>query len=415
MPEQVAVYAFTPSEVAKLIERKVLEIDSAFKEPSFIIIRGILGNLRNDSRYQSYYTTIRDTAGVTVSNVEIPKTLIKDIAAFQHKEVEAGGLLKLRVEKGRDILSFAFSVARIELVKELSEVVVEQEATLSELLKVHLRDLRPFPSQDSYSIAVVHGHTTQVKDEFERQLYLDGNSGEKLKVAYYPTNITSSPHIRQALHNAAGDIIVVMRGGGGAAQFEVFNDFELLKAWVMKDAYKISAIGHSKDRTFFDHFASQSCDTPTHAGIFIRQNIESLRALVKIEEITHKHKKDLENTHKEYAQKIETLNKEKDAALKELQTKSETMQGQFTKAFIEKDATINQLNVSLKEKEGELKNVEQKIELAVKKALSVADGRIIALQTELDTAKKQLKNSQTTMIAIAILAVVIIAVLFLLR
>ena len=83
----------------------------------------------------------------------------------------------------------------------------------------------------------------------------------------------SADELREAVAGAQGfDIVALIRGGGARAEFEPLNDVGLLRAWMEKNAYTVSAIGHSGDSTLLDAVSDASCETPTAAGAYIRES-----------------------------------------------------------------------------------------------------------------------------------------------
>jgi exonuclease VII large subunit len=83
----------------------------------------------------------------------------------------------------------------------------------------------------------------------------------------------SADEVRKAFAGAEGfDVVALIRGGGAQAEFEPLNDVGLLRAWMEKNAYTVSAIGHSGDSTLLDAVSDASCETPTAAGAYIRES-----------------------------------------------------------------------------------------------------------------------------------------------
>src|SRR5215208_5820837 len=83
----------------------------------------------------------------------------------------------------------------------------------------------------------------------------------------------SADEVRMAVAGAEGfDVVALIRGGGAQAEFEPLNDVGLLRAWMEKNAYTVSAIGHSGDSTLLDAISDASCETPTAAGSFVRES-----------------------------------------------------------------------------------------------------------------------------------------------
>ena len=83
----------------------------------------------------------------------------------------------------------------------------------------------------------------------------------------------SADEVREAVAGIEGfDVVALIRGGGARAEFEPLNDVRLLRTWMEKNAYTVSAIGHSGDSTLLDAVSDASCETPTAAGAYIRES-----------------------------------------------------------------------------------------------------------------------------------------------
>jgi exonuclease VII large subunit len=86
-------------------------------------------------------------------------------------------------------------------------------------------------------------------------------------------NMSSADEVREAVAGAEGfDVVALIRGGGAQADFEPLNEVGLLRVWMEKSAYTVSAIGHSGDSTLLDAVSDASCETPTAAGAYIRES-----------------------------------------------------------------------------------------------------------------------------------------------
>lgn len=390
-------FVYTIAEVLEIIRRKIQEYDINLKEPYFLAVRGVLGSV-SPTKYSVYYKVpFKDTEG-NVITVDIPKAL-GEITAYQQKEVIIYGFLKSNIYT--NTLSLFIHATRIQPVVEMSQEVKEQEATLMELLSFHQRDIKPFPDLDSYRISVIHGISSDVKSDFERQLKPEQETD--IKITYTPINITSADSLKEIIKADKADILVVIRGGGSDGQFEVFNDYELVKEWVSKDAYKIAALGHTRNRTLLDTFASQSCDNPTDAGAFIRKNIDALKALKKLEEAANKHKKEMEEAHKDFENKLQELQKTKDVGIKELTEKLE-------KALKDSEQSIKDSNAKLenayKEKEQLSKDIAGKLE--------TKESDIRQLLAGLAKKDSQLKKANV-LLAVAVVAIVALLIVLYLR
>ncbi|MBF0537094.1 MAG: exodeoxyribonuclease VII large subunit [Nitrospirae bacterium] len=71
------------------------------------------------------------------------------------------------------------------------------------------------------------------------------------------------------------DIVVVVRGGGGAADLDCFDSYPIGRQVAMMSIPVISGIGHERDKTVVDAVAHMTVKTPTAAAAFL---IERLRA-----------------------------------------------------------------------------------------------------------------------------------------
>ena len=154
----------------------------------------------------------------------------------------------------------------------------EADRSLSSVLRGYRRFRVSFPTPQAedgaagvLSVCVIHPVSGQVLDDFLGQLGETG--GVSVEVHALGANMSSADEVREAVAGAEGfDIVALIRGGGAQAEFEPLNDVGLLRAWMEKNAYTVSAIGHSGDSTLLDAVSDASCETPTAAGAYIRES-----------------------------------------------------------------------------------------------------------------------------------------------
>jgi exonuclease VII large subunit len=310
-------FIYKPTEIWKILERKANKIlsDSDFK--MLVAIDGILGTAEN-TKYSIYYgVPLRDELG-SVINLDIPKKIYEQNEGYQNKEVIVWGLLKSKFWQEK--LQFAVDVTRIEPKIKLNEEFQEQEKKLSDFLRTYRRETKPFPNAENYFISVIHPKSGLTKDDLDGQL----EGLENINKKYLEVDILSVDEIVNAINNSLGDILVVIRGGGTPSDFEIFNDFNLLDAWIKKDAFRISALGHTGNQTYLDIFSDVSVATPTFAGVYIKENIERNNSLKEYKSISTIHSREMimlidksDKEVKEKDQKIEGKEKE----IKELEGK----------------------------------------------------------------------------------------------
>jgi exonuclease VII large subunit len=109
-----------------------------------------------------------------------------------------------------------------------------------------------------------------VLEDFARQL---GEVSRFAEFRYLAVTTNSSEEIAQAIRAAKGEIVVLIRSGGSPQDFEPFNDERVVEAWMDKDAFTVSALGHSGDVTLLDPLSDLSCPTPTAAGAEVRERL----------------------------------------------------------------------------------------------------------------------------------------------
>jgi hypothetical protein len=160
-----------------------------------------------------------------------------------------------------------------------SEGTLEADRSLSSVLMGYRRYRVSFPTPQAedgaagvLSVCVIHPVSRRVLDDFLGQL--GGDVGVRVEVHALGANIGSTDELREAVAGVEGfDVVTLIRGGGGQAEFEPLNDVRLLRAWMEKKAYTVSAVGHSGDLTLLDAVSDASCETPTAAGAYIRESV----------------------------------------------------------------------------------------------------------------------------------------------
>jgi arsenate reductase-like glutaredoxin family protein len=322
--QKIQKFIFRPSDIQEFLERKVNSLIEDEILNGFVIVEGILGKI-TDNKYSVYYgIPLTDVLGGSIS-VNIPKTIAEK--GFAGKEVQVFGSLKPKVWAGK--AEVILNATKIELKKAISKEILERDKTISEFLTSYKKLSHDFPNKEFINISVLHGISSQVKNDFERQLL----GLEKIKINYIPINIIDIESIKNGIDSLTCDIAVIIRGGGSNGEFEVFNNMKLVETWAEKDFYKITALGHTENRTYIDLFSDMSCDTPTAAGNFIKQKITTYTILEDYKKLSEKHKEDLKKIVSEKDKKIEDMRKQKDEEIKSLNEKMLTLQKEMQVSF----------------------------------------------------------------------------------
>jgi exonuclease VII large subunit len=264
---------FAPAEVHRSIKRVVEEKLGAFSV-SGLMVRGTLGEVKEGSgRYSYIYgVPLHDPVEGTILKLNIPRRLTEQARVLERSEVRVRGDLEPDVYQGK--ISFRLVIREIESTEPNQSGEERQaEKRLSALLRGWSRGGRRFPQSRPGSIiraTIIHPVSGVVLDDFTRQL---GQAGDLAEFHALAVATNSSEEIAEAIRVAEGELVVLIRGGGSAQDFEPFNDERVVESWMNKDAFTISALGHSSDVTLLDPLSDLSCPTPTAAGAEVGERL----------------------------------------------------------------------------------------------------------------------------------------------
>ena len=271
--------AYSPGELSRVLEKQVEARLGAYSITG-LELEGVLGEIGEDRGYARIYGVhLADAAGGASFELSLPRRLAEKARGLEHARVRVRGDLGTNLWRGR--LSFRLDVREMETANARyieGEGTSEADRSLSSVLRGYRRFRVAFPTPRAkhgaagvLSVCVIHPVSGQVLDDFLGQLQQPG--GGAVDVHALGANMGSADEVREAVAGAEGfDIVALIRGGGARAEFEPLNDVGLLRAWMEKKAYTVSAIGHSGDSTLLDAVSDASCETPTAAGAYIRES-----------------------------------------------------------------------------------------------------------------------------------------------
>jgi hypothetical protein len=271
--------AYSPGELSRVLEKQVEARLGAYSITG-LELEGVLGEIGEDRGYARIYGVhLADAAGGASFELSLPRRLAEKARGLEHARVRVRGDLGTNLWRGR--LSFRLDVREMETANARyieGEGTSEADRSLSSVLRGYRRFRVAFPTPRAkhgaagvLSVCVIHPVSGQVLDDFLGQLQQPG--GVAVDVHALGANMGSADEVREAVAGAEGfDIVALIRGGGARAEFEPLNDVGLLRAWMEKKAYTVSAIGHSGDSTLLDAVSDASCETPTAAGAYIRES-----------------------------------------------------------------------------------------------------------------------------------------------
>ena len=271
--------AYSPGELSRVLEKQVEARLGAYSITG-LELEGVLAEIGEDRGYARIYGVhLADAAGGASFELSLPRRLAEKARGLEHARVRVRGDLGTNLWRGR--LSFRLDVREMETANARyieGEGTSEADRSLSSVLRGYRRFRVAFPTPRAkhgaagvLSVCVIHPVSGQVLDDFLGQLQQPG--GGAVDVHALGANMGSADEVREAVAGAEGfDIVALIRGGGARAEFEPLNDVGLLRAWMEKKAYTVSAIGHSGDSTLLDAVSDASCETPTAAGAYIRES-----------------------------------------------------------------------------------------------------------------------------------------------
>ena len=244
-------------------------------------LEGVLGEIGEDRGYARLYGVhLADAAGGASFELSLPRRLAEKARGLEHARVRVRGDLGTNLWRGR--LTFRLNVREMESADARyvgGEGTLEADRSLSSVLRGYRRYRVSFPTPQAedgaagvLSVCVIHPVSGRVLDDFLGQL--GGDVGVRVEVHALGANMGSADELREAVAGVEGfDVVTLIRGGGARAEFEPLNDVGLLRAWMEKKAYTVSAVGHSGDSTLLDAVSDASCETPTAAGAYIRESV----------------------------------------------------------------------------------------------------------------------------------------------
>ena len=270
---------YSPGELSRVLEKQVQARLGAYSITG-LELEGVLGEIGEDRGYARIYRVyLADAAGGTSFELSLPRRLAEKARRLEHTRVHVRGDLGTNLWRGR--LAFRLDVHEVEPADARcieGEGTSEADRSLSSVLRGYRRFRVSFPTPRAedgaagvLSVGVIHPVSGQVLDDFLGQL----GDIRGVSVEVYPlgVNMGSADEVRKAVAGAEGfDVVALIRGGGAQAEFEPLNDVGLLRAWMEKNAYTVSAIGHSGDSTLLDAVSDASCETPTAAAAYIRES-----------------------------------------------------------------------------------------------------------------------------------------------
>lgn len=261
-PAAIAPETFSPGEVLRMVNAQANALFSQLGTLGTVDVVGVLGPVR-ESRYPVYYgLELRE--GQDTLLLDVPKTL--NPQDYAGREVKVRGLIQAK--KG---LQVALQVSRLRLTSVVSPEVLKEEKSIREIFHRANAGEDAFPPLAGLKVSIIHGVTSQVLADFKNQV----SDLPEIVWEFVPTNLQDPDALEGSIHRSSGAVVIIIRGGGNEGEFEVFNRPAILEAWRSKEAFKLTALGHTQNTTLLDRLSHKVCDTPTAAGKYLREQAQA--------------------------------------------------------------------------------------------------------------------------------------------
>ncbi len=318
MPEASALFAdVTPGTFQQftslLLER--LAVSNLPEMAGMIRLRGRWTDPGRASGKYFYGAKVVDDGGAQ-TKVEIMSSLVASRGIVPGQNVILSGRLVIKSGNyGVDVKLAATDIQLGEQEEAASTAMVQQgRMTLERLRTIPLWRV-PFPDRDSISITLIQSTSAaaQVANDCMAELT---KLGDAVRVFPVRVNMLDPVAIATAIREAtAYDIVMIIRGGGDSADFEVFDDPRVLMALAEQKAHRVVGLGHTGNATLLDLVADYSANTPAQAGAYVRERVQQRQRLLG--EVG----KDLRLAR----ERAESLEKERNSTQAQLQTATELL------------------------------------------------------------------------------------------
>lgn len=218
-----------------------------------------------------YGVRIMGDTGAQVK-ADLPASLVTKIGAAAGSPVRITGTLRL--DAGNYGLEARLIAGNLELVGDAKTVVPEAGRASIDLLKALPTNRYSFPPIKDLSISLIQSSSANALVAGDCQSELD-RLGDAVRVEQIRVNVLDPVAVARAIDQASGRIVMLIRGGGDAADFEVFDHPRVLQALATKQAYRVVGLGHTGNATILDFVADFSANTPAQAGQHVREQVEN--------------------------------------------------------------------------------------------------------------------------------------------
>ncbi|GBR68561.1 exodeoxyribonuclease VII large subunit [Gluconobacter kanchanaburiensis NBRC 103587] len=252
-----------------LFSARLEEICAAFDEWGFpLVVAGQLGDAASNNYPKYYQLPLVDPQFGTTLSLEVKKDVLTRAEVGPGDHVHVTGMLRARQYRGQVVLRF--EVVAVELHDPGRQKVERVERSILDTLRGLPCAFHPYPTRPDARLLLIHSaaSSTLVAEDFLQAL---GGAWRPERVRSLPAAMNDPGRLAEAIGTCREDIIVLIRGGGDASDFVVFENPTVMEALAVCPAHRVLGVGHTANRTLAERVVDHAATTPADAGHYIRR------------------------------------------------------------------------------------------------------------------------------------------------
>ena len=289
--------ALTPAQFGELVGAKLDEVRASLAAWALpVVVTGVLGEFPPVRFGTIYRLPLTDPdAPATAAYMNVRETTLERAGVRPGDLVRVTGAVAAELFRGDVSIRLQVFAVEHQAPEEAPRQRVENLA-LDTIRRLALNK-RPFPVIVQPTLALIHSAASEarVADDFLGAL---GSAVPPANVRRLPPAMRAPPPLGQARQGGRADIVALVRGGGEALDFQVFERPEVLEALGACIGYRVLGLGHTADRTLAELVADHAASTPAAAGEHVRRQIADRRKRTRADDTVAELREALERERK---------------------------------------------------------------------------------------------------------------------